>query len=169
MTMIESHGRHRKRLALTNTFMSTNVTDTYGDGLTDGNGLSLSYNGNTILSIPLYDTGTYDEVASYWAIEMGDCGGSIEDNEEKNQGDTGVVDDGNDQGGSNSDDDGSSTDDSCFDVVVALTTDSEANEMLLLISEVTDLLTGADVVSSTILLYNFGDLIDNSIYEDELS
>jgi hypothetical protein len=58
----------------------------------------LSYNGDNILSIPLYDTGIVDESGgSYWAVEIGDCGEIGDD------------------------------DDSCLDTVVSLTTDSAAS------------------------------------------
>jgi hypothetical protein len=53
------------------------ATDNYGDGLSSGNGLSLSFDGSTVLSIPSDDTGTVGEDGvSYWSAEMGDCGGS---------------------------------------------------------------------------------------------
>jgi hypothetical protein len=143
--------------------MSTILTDASGDGLTDGNGLSLSYNDASILSIPLYDTGTYSEGGSYWVAEFGDCGGLGNDDGsgDDDQGGSGGDDD--DQGGTG-DDDGSDKDDDCLDVVVALTTDSEADEMGLIISDITD--EYAD--STTILLYEFGDLVDNISYEDEV-
>jgi hypothetical protein len=59
--------------------------DTFGDGLVDGKGLNLTYNGVTILSIPLYDTGTEYEGSSVWGILMGDCDDSDTDDESVGQ------------------------------------------------------------------------------------
>jgi hypothetical protein len=166
------------------------ATDINGNGLTSGNGLTLSYNDATILSIPLYDTGTFYEGAWYWIAEIGDCddsgngngsnqdqggsgddddddkgqGGLGEDDDGKDQGGSGDDDDDKDQGGSDHDDNGSSgNDDSCFDATVALTTDSEADEMALLVYDLND------VDADFILMYDFGDLVDNSSYEEEIS
>jgi hypothetical protein len=154
--------------------------------------LSLSFDGTTILSIPLYDTGTEYEGESYWVVGMGNCGGSDnddgsgqdqggsgddddDDKEEVDQGGSGDDDDDDkeevDQGGSggddtdedeDQDDNGSGNQDSCLDVAVALTTDSEADEMAMLMYDAND-------VDTAILVYEYGDLVDNSRYDEEVT
>jgi hypothetical protein len=103
--------------------------------------LTLSYNGAPVLSIPLYETGTFYEDAWYWIEEMGHCDGESQS--------------------------GSGKDDSCFDSVVALRTDSEADEMALVMFDANDV--DADGRTTPILPYDFGELVDSSSYDEEVS
>jgi hypothetical protein len=120
------------------------ATDTYGDGLTYGNGLSLSFDGTTILSVPLYDTGTVDEYGgSYWAAEMGACGDQIDDDQ---------VDS----------DDGDTADGSCFDTALTLTTDGYGDEMAVIMFDANDVDANGD--PTIIFESDFGSLEDNTEY-----
>jgi hypothetical protein len=153
------------------------ATDTYGDGLIDGNGLSLSYDSATVLSIDLYDTGTLGEDgASYWVAEMGVCGGSGNDDGSDQTG-SGDDDDDKDQGTDNGDDGqgGSDNDDedednngsggtggSCYDTVMTLTTDSYAEEMAVVMYDTNDVDANGD--PAAIFVSDFGSLENNSNY-----
>jgi hypothetical protein len=120
--------------------------------------LSLSYDGASVLSIDLYDTGTLDEYGgSYWVAEMGACGGSDNDG-------------GSQQTGSGDDDDdkdpdtgtGNGNGGSCFDTVLTVTTDSYAEEMAVILYDANDVDANGD--PTAIFVSDYGSLEDNSNY-----
>jgi hypothetical protein len=136
----------------------------------------LTYNGVTILSIPLYDNGTEYEGVSFWGAQMGDCDDSDTDDESVGQD---PVDPGGDDpvgpGGGDeeevedpvdSDPDDTGTGSSCLDVTVSLITDGDADEMAFGMSDLNTLDANGD--PTIIFVYTFGELNNFDIYNEAL-
>jgi hypothetical protein len=128
----------------------------------------LTYNGVTILSIPLYDNGTEYEGFSLWEAQMGNCDDSDADDESVGQDPVGPGGDDDEEVEDpvDSDPDDTGTGSSCFDVTVSLMTDGDADEMALVLRDINNLDANGD--PTIIFVYPFGELNNFDIYDEAL-